>query len=207
MTNQNWLMFTAGAAVGAGAMALLDPGRGAYRRSLIRNQLVRASHKTADGLDALARDAANRARGVAAEAWSALRPEHVGTRKLEERVRAELGRVVSHPRAIAVSASDDGCVCLAGPILAEEADQLIAAVRSVRGVCDVEDSLERHESSENVPSLQGGRTRPGRRSALMQESWSPTTKALVCMASTALAAGLGYATMGPRTGEPTYTEA
>lgn len=207
MTNQNWLLFTTGAAVGAGVMALLDPGRGAYRRSLIRGQLVRASHKTADGLDALARDATNRARGIAAEARSVVRSEHVGTRKLVERVRAELGRVVSHPRAIEVIASDDGCVCLSGPILTEEADQLIAAVRAVRGVCDVEDRLDRHDSPEGVPPLQGGRTRPGRRSALLQESWSPTTKALVCMAGTALAAGLGYATMGSRPDESIYTEA
>lgn len=207
MTNQNWLLFTAGAAVGAGAMALLDPGRGAYRRSLIRDQLVRASHKSADGLDALARDAANRARGIAAEAWRAMRHESASTRKLEERVRAELGRVVSHPRAIDVTASDEGCVCLTGPILTGEADHLIAAVRSVRGVFDVEDRLERHDSPEGVPSLQGGRTRPGRRPALMQESWSPTTKALVCIASTALAAGLGYATMSTPAGEPTHTGA
>jgi hypothetical protein len=207
VTNQNWLLFITGASVGAGVMALLDPGRGAYRRSLIRGQLVRASHKTADGVDALARDAANRVRGIAAEARSVMRSDHVGTRKLVERVRAELGRVVSHPRALDVIASDDGCVCLAGPILTEEADRAIAAVRSVRGVCDVEDRLERHDLPEGVPSLQGGRTRRGRRSALLQESWSPTTKALVCMAGTALAAGLGYATTGSRPDEAIYTEA
>lgn len=207
MTNQNWLLFTTGAAVGAGVMALLDPGRGASRRSLIRDQLVRASHKTTDGLDALARDAANRARGLAAEARSAMRSEHVGARRLEARVRAELGRAVSHPRAIDVIASDDGCVCLSGPILSSEADGAIKAIRSVRGVCDVEDRLERHDTPESVPALQGGRARPGRRSMLLQESWSPTTKALVCIASTALAAGLGYATMGPSAGQHPYTAA
>ncbi len=207
MTNQNWLMFTTGAAVGAGVMALLDPGRGAYRRALIRDQIVRASHKTANGLDALSRDVANRARGAVAEAWTAMRPEHIGTRKLEERVRAELGRVVSHPRAIDVTASDDGCVCLSGPILSEETDQVIRAVRAVRGVCGVEDRLERHDTPEGVPTLQGGRTRPGRRSALMQDSWSPTTKAMVALAGTAIAAGLGYASMGSSAaGRPPYTE-
>ena len=111
MTNQNWLMFTSGAAVGAGVMALLDPGRGAYRRALIRDQIFRASHKTADGLDALSRDVGNRARGAVAEARNTMRPDHVDARKLEERVRAELGRVVSHPRAIDVMASDVGCIC------------------------------------------------------------------------------------------------
>jgi hypothetical protein len=206
VTNHHWMLFTAGAAVGAGVMCLLDPGRGAHRRSRVRDQVVRASHKTADGLDALSRDVANRARGVAAEAWSAMHGEQVGTRTLVERVRAELGRVVSHPRAIHVLATEDGCVCLSGPILSEEADQAVGAIQSVRGVCSVDDRLTRHDSEEGVPSLQGGRTRPGRRSALMQNSWSPTTKALVCIASTALAAGVGYATMGSLSDEATYTE-
>jgi hypothetical protein len=191
------VLFTTGAAIGASAMCLLDSGRGARRRALVRDQVVKATHKTADGLDALSRDVANRARGVAAEAWSAMQSDHVGTHKLVERVRAELGRVVSHPRAIHVIASDDGRVCVTGPILSGEADAAVAAIRSVRGVCDVEDRLERHETSEGVPSLQGGRVRPGRRSALMQDAWSPTTKALMCLAGTALAAGLGYATMAP----------
>jgi hypothetical protein len=207
VTNQNWMLFTTGAAVGAGVMALLDPGRGAYRRALVRDQIVKASHKTADGLDALSRDVANRARGVAAEARSAMHGEFVSSRKLVGRVRAELGRVVSHPRAIDVAASDDGCIFLAGPVLTEEADRLISAVRSVRGVCDVQDQLERYDTPEGVPSLQGGRTRPGRRSALLQDSWSPTTKALVCIASTALAAGIGYATLAPGTDEVIYREA
>ena len=207
MTNHNWMMFTAGAAVGAGVMCLLDPGRGARRRSLVRDQMMRATHKTADGLDALSRDVANRARGVAAEAWSAMHGGNVDTRTLVERVRAEIGRVVSHPRAIHVLASDDGGVCLSGPILSEEADQAVAAIQSVHGVSHVDDRLERHDSPEGVPSLQGGRTRTGRRSALMQDSWSPTTKALVCIASTALAAGLGYATMAPSSHDAVYTEA
>jgi hypothetical protein len=41
----------------------------------------------------------------------------------------------------------------------------------------------------------------------MQEAWSPTTKALVCIAGTALAAGLGYATMAPSSDEAIYTQA
>lgn len=207
MTNHNWIAFTTGAAVCAGVMAMLDPGRGAYRRALIRDQVVRTSHKAAEGLDALSRDVVNRARGVAAEAWSAMQDEPIGSRKLMERVRAELGRVVSHPRAIDVTANDDGCVCLSGPVLTDEADGLLSAVRSVRGVCDVQDRLERHNTDEGVPSLQGGRTRPGRRSALFQESWSPTTRALVCIASTALAAGIGYASLTNGRAESIYAEA
>jgi hypothetical protein len=195
VNNQNWMLLS-GAALGASAMYLLDPRTGARRRALIRDQMVRAGHKTGDALDALGRDAANRARGLAAETRGRLRGETSDARKLQERVRAELGRVVSHPSAIDVFVSADGCVCLTGPVLMEEADQAISAIQSVKGVGEVDDRLERHATADNIPSLQGGRTRPGRRSALMQSSWSPTTKALVCMGSTALALGLAYAAKG-----------
>ena len=207
MTNHHWMLFTTGAAVGAGMMFLLDPIGGGRRRALLRDQMVRATHKTGDGLDALGRDAYNRARGIVAETWGSLHRDDASGRRLEERVRAELGRVVSHPRAIDVAATDDGCVCLSGPILTEEADAALRAIQSVRGVCAVEDQLERHDTPENIPSLQGGRTRHGRRSALLQDSWSPTTKALVCIASTALAAGIGYATLAPAHDEPEYSNA
>jgi osmotically-inducible protein OsmY len=192
VNNQNWMLLS-GAALGASAMYLMDPRTGARRRALIRDQVVRATHKTGDALDALGRDAANRARGLAAETRNRMRSDSSDARKLQERVRAELGRVVSHPRAVDVYVSADGCVCLTGPVLMEEADAAISAIQSVKGVQEVDDRLERYASTEHVPSLQGGRTRPGRRSALMQASWSPTTRALVCLGSTALAVGLGYA--------------
>jgi hypothetical protein len=195
VNNHDWLMLTSGAALGAGLMYMLDPDRGTRRRALARDKAVRAAHKTSDAVEALGRDAANRAKGLAAEAVGALRHEQPDPVTLVERCRAELGRVVSHPRAIDVHASDDGRVYVNGPILADEADQAVNAISAVRGVSYVEDRLERHETAEGVPSLQGGRERPGRRSALTQTSWSPTTKALVCMASTALAAGVGYATL------------
>lgn len=196
MNNHNWMPLLTGAALGAGAMFLLDPTRGTRRRAVIRDKAVRAGHRGADALDALGRDVANRARGVMSETMASRRQEYVSAPRLIERVRAELGRVVSHPRAIDVQASDDGTVCLCGPILAEEADAAVKSIGRVRGVCGVEDQLERHDSAEGVPALQGGRARPGRRSAWMQRSWSPSTTALATLAGTALAAGLGYAALG-----------
>jgi hypothetical protein len=199
VNNQNWMPLLTGAAVGAGTMFLLDPGRGARRRAVIRDKAVHAGHKTSDALDALARDAYNRTRGIVAETLGKVRAQPVSGETLAERVRAELGRVVSHPRAIDVEANDEGDVCLCGPVLSEEADKAIEAVAKVRGVCCVEDQLERHATSEGVPSLQGGRMRPGRRMALMQRSWSPTTTALAALAGTAVAVGVGYAALAPRT--------
>lgn len=183
----------AGAAIGAGTMFLLDPDRGARRRALIRDKAARAANKTSDGLDALTRDVANRTRGAAATVRRRLDRSTPDGRTLIERVRAELGRVASHPRAIDVLTAHDGCVTLTGPILSSEADDALAAAFSTPGVRTVEDQLERHESPEGVPALQGGRLRTRRRRAFLQNSWSPTTKLLVCLTSTAVAAGVTYA--------------
>ncbi|HZB27741.1 MAG TPA: hypothetical protein VE282_04190, partial [Gemmatimonadales bacterium] len=95
-----------GMVLGAGAMYLLDPDRGARRRSLLRDQGVRVSHKIGDGLAATARDAKNRTVGAAAEIRSRFRQDQADDDVLHERVRSAIGRVVSHPGAITVTASD-----------------------------------------------------------------------------------------------------
>lgn len=184
----NWPL-AAAAAVGAGTMYLLDPNRGARRRALVRDKLTRTAHVTGEALETTARDAANRAQGVAAEIQGRVRRETVDDIRLAARVRSELGRVTSHPRAITVSATA-GRVRLSGPILSAEAERVLAAVRRVRGVSEIEDGLERHETGDNIPALQGGARPPGRRSQLLQDSWSPTARALVGLAGTAIAIGV-----------------
>ena|SRR5918993_2331092 len=202
--NANWPV-AAAAAFGAGTMFMLDPNRGARRRALVRDKLIRTAHVTGEGLETTARDAANRAQGIAAEVRGRWRGGNVDDIRLAARVRAELGRVTSHPRALSVTATD-GHVRVEGPILSNEAEQLLAAIRGVSGVSAVEDKLERHETAENVPALQGGRTRPGRRSQLLQDSWSPTARALMGLAGTAVAIGIVLAAQqsGERRVTPSY---
>jgi hypothetical protein len=120
-------------------------------------------------------------------------------RKLRDRVRAELGRVVSHPHAIDVSVLHDGCVSLSGPILSSEADTALAAVAGARGVQTVEDNLERHESPEGIPALQGARLWTGRRMGVVRSSWSRVTKLMVALTGTAVVAGVTYARRGSTT--------
>jgi uncharacterized membrane protein len=187
--------FASGAAAGAGLALLLDPQRGGRRRALMRDKIVRAAHKGADAVDTTVRDLSQRAQGVAAEARGRLRSEVVPDAVLEARVRAKLGRVVSHPRAIDVAARD-GCVTVEGPILAREAGKLLDVVRRTRGVCDVVDRLEVHERPDDIPSLQGGATRQGARSEVMQQNWAPTTRLLAGAAGGALIA------YGVRQGRP-----
>jgi hypothetical protein len=148
------LSFLAGAAIGAGLMFLLDPDRGHRRRALARDQVLSASRRAGDDLGAKARHLGNRARGLVASARARFQAEQVDDGIVEERVRAELGRVVSHPGPVAVQV-EHGVVTLTGPITLQEREGLIGAVRGVRGVRDVEDRLETHQSPAGVPELQG----------------------------------------------------
>ena len=162
-----------GAGLGAALAYMLDPNTGNRRRALVRDQLTRAGRKTRDGLDATARDVANRSRGVAAATRARLRSQHVDDDTLAERVRSKLGRASSHPRAIDVHV-EDGNVTLRGPILERETTDVLAAVSNVRGVRAVTNELETHHSSDNIPSLQGEGRLAGSRLTP-----SPTTQALL----------------------------
>lgn len=143
-----------GALFGAMAMFFLDPQRGARRRALMRDQMVSMANKTEDVVDARAEDIKNRAQDVVAEAKSRFKDEQLTDQVLTELVRAEMGRVNSHPGAIDVS-SNDGKVVLRGQILTKEVDALMSAVEALPGVKQVDNRLEVHEEAGNIPSLQG----------------------------------------------------
>lgn len=145
-----------GLGLGAALMYVLDPERGKRRRALVRDKAVRVASRTGERIEARSRDLRNRVRGVAAEAKSLTRPEAVDDAVLEERVRAEIGRVVKTPGAIEVSATG-GVVTLSGPVLASEVDDLLSAARGVRGVEDVVNAVGVYETPEDVPALQGAR--------------------------------------------------
>jgi hypothetical protein len=102
-------------------------------------------------------------------------------------VRSKLGRVVSHPHAIEVSAQN-GRITLAGPILTEEVPYLLACVNRVSGVNEVVNHLEPHAAADNHPSLQGGREREGSRFEFMQQNWSPAARFIAGAFGASLAA-------------------
>jgi uncharacterized membrane protein len=163
---------------GAGAMYVLDPDRGARRRSLIRDRIWHAGNKLGNGLSATTRDARNRAVGAAAGLRSRFQTDEAEDPVLSERVRSALGRVVSHPGAINVTAYD-GRVTLSGHVLARELDELLRQVRRVRGVRAVHNELEIHPTSNGIADLQGeGRARE-QRPELLQENWAPATRLLM----------------------------
>jgi osmotically-inducible protein OsmY len=176
----------AGVAVGAALSMLLDPVSGRRRRAHVRDKIGKVARRTRHGLDVAGRDMANRARGVAAEARRAVAGEEPGDRVLEERVRAELGRLVSHPGAIHVTA-DDGTVTLHGAVLASEESALTSGAASVPGVKGVVNMLSIHETPEGAPSLQARGARAMRRVDVLQANWAPATRLLFGSAGSALA--------------------
>lgn len=101
---------------GAAAMYLLDPDRGQRRRALMRDQLLSAASHLDDAIEATARDLIQRAQGLVAEARSTVSDEEVSDEILVNRIRAKMGRVVSHPGAIKVTA-EQGRVTLSGAVL------------------------------------------------------------------------------------------
>jgi len=174
-----------GGALGAFAMYLLDPASGRRRRARARDRFLHAARVVNEAGRVTARDTAHRAQGVLASASKLFQTEEVGDEVLIGRVRAALGRVVSHPHAIEVFV-DRGYVDLSGPVLADEARPLLGSVRDVPGVRGVSDHLTVHRDAQHISALQGGIPRQGERFELLQDSWSPAARLI----TGALGAGL-----------------
>jgi uncharacterized membrane protein len=130
-------IFLGGAAIGVALMYFLDPNTGRRRRARTRDQVVHAARVVNESARVTARDTVQRRQGAWAEAKRMFAHEEVADDALIGRVRAELGRLVSHPHAIEV-ASSGGHVTLIGPILSHEVRPLLRAVRRVGGVRAVE---------------------------------------------------------------------
>ena len=170
--------FARGVVLGAGLMYLMDPTRGGRRRARVRDKGSRAWRRSAQFMGKAGRDLRNRARGGFAEAVSRLKSSDAPDWVVEERVRAKLGRLVTHPHAVDVE-SVGGSVTLSGPILRQETSPLISAVGSIPGVVDVVSRLEEHETGEHIPALQ---SRPRRVEGPAWTSWPPSLQLLAAAA-------------------------
>ena len=189
MDNRALLM---GIGLGSALAYILDPNGGGRRRALLRDKLVHAGHVTSRALDATASDMASRTKGMVAATAGRFRERHVDDERLVERARARLGRASSHPRAIDIRA-EDGVLTLRGPCLASELPRLLGTMAAVRGVREVINGLDVHQTAENVPSLQGEGRLAGWGLDVLQSRWAPGTRALVGVGAVAAAgAALAY---------------
>lgn len=186
----NWGLILGSLGAGLALGYYFSPNQGGRRRADLRDQFVGAAHDLSNCMETTARDVRNRAVGLAATTSRKLRQEEVPDDRLVQRVRSALGRAVSHPRPILVSARD-GSVMLQGPILSAEVEGLLATVSGVPGVRGVDNRLTPYDHPGNISALQGGSARMNRYTRA-QENWSPTTRLLAGMAGTLLcAAGAG----------------
>lgn len=168
----------AAAGVGAAVEYVLDPDRGHARRARLRDKAVHAAVALNHGGRVLGRDMSGRGRGMAAGFRYLTASRHAADDVLHERVRAELGRYVSHPHSVGVDV-EDAVVSLTGAVLAGEDRRACRAVRRVPGVRSVRADWRVHSAATGVSELQGnGRPRVPT-IELMQQRWSPTARFLV----------------------------
>jgi uncharacterized membrane protein len=170
--------FPGGLLLGVGLMYFLDPVRGRKRRARINEAVIHAQRRERELLAKAARDARQRAHGLVERVTHPPAPD-APDQVIESRVRACLGRAVSHPGALDLVVHD-GRVILRGPVFTYEADHVVRSVRRVPGVREVVDRMERHETAGSISSLQGVGRRRQRR------VWSPTAQVAATGFGTAL---------------------
>ena len=184
--NGGWTKIVGGAALGAAAMFMLDPDKGKRRRALARDKATSVVADTRDLFGVARRDAAHRFDGLRARARRLFTDNPVpDDLQLIERVRARMGRLVSHPHAIQVGAYR-GRVTLSGPVLEYEVRRLLDAVRSIWGVSEVENRLVVYDSPESISSLQGGTEAREEESLHPHEHWPPAVRVAALAGGTLL---------------------
>ncbi len=182
------LTFPRGLFVGAALMYFFDPRRGRARRARLADLAAHTLRVERRLFSKAARDAAHRARGLVQRVTHIARPQRADDAVVEARVRARLGRVVSHPAAVQISVRR-GTLTLRGSVLTEEGDRAVRALRRVQGVFAVVDKITRHATAD-VPALRGKGRPPS-------EQWAPSMRA-AAVAGGATLALYGLASSGAR---------
>lgn len=167
-----------GFGLGAGLAYLTDEQQGARRRARLADQLVHWRTASDQFLHTAVLDLSQRSGGLGPTLRARLVSAPVSDTVLAARVRSQLGRYVSHPRAIRVTAHE-GLVMLEGPILRREHLELMPALAAVPGVTRLSDRLEVHDAPGRIPALQGGKPRLGGRPLVLRENWPPGVRLAV----------------------------
>jgi osmotically-inducible protein OsmY len=136
------LRITAAFAAGMAAMYCLDATLGRRRRAMLRDKVIRASHRASGFLVGQGKRIADRAKGIAAtgnlERISSREPQ--SDAQLRERVLSRLGHWVSHPAAIQVEV-ENRIVRLSGQVLLQELDGLLSRLKEMPGVRKIHNAL------------------------------------------------------------------
>lgn len=120
-------------AAGAGLMYVFDPIKGRSRRAVLRDKakhVIREAVKKAEGAR---NDAVNRVCGLMAETKARMCSAQPADDILVQRLRAKLGRIVTHPHEVSVAA-EHGVVTLSGILPVSEIRRTLEASKCIRGV-------------------------------------------------------------------------
>lgn len=132
-------------ALGAATMFIFDPVAGRRRRAVVRDKTTSAVRRTSKAaarrVSRASKYVSDHGQGAMAQAKSAFRSEDVTDEKVVARVRSEMGRVISNPSAVEVTA-DCGQVTLKGVVAPTEFDALLKCVYATPGVREVVNRLE-----------------------------------------------------------------
>jgi len=171
-------------ALGVGFAYVATPAGGRRRRARLRDSIAHSSHKLCAAAEKTSRDVSHRLTGVAARTLGRITSRITPSEQvLVARVRSRLGRLVSHPGAIEVTARDR-VVTVSGPVFDVELRHLLKEVRAVPGVTAVENRLEAHRHTESLPALHGaGPLRLGG-----SRNWTPAGRLVAGVAGIALVA-------------------
>ena len=147
-----------GMIIGAAIMYVFDEHRGAKRRAYARDKLVRAGHLLGRAINKRSRDLIHRLGGSLAELRSSIRDRsaEIPDEILVQRVRSQLGHVVSHPGLLEVSARE-GWVSVRGPVLRQELETIRKRLSKIRGVRDCHVELEPQAELDRVSGSRGAR--------------------------------------------------
>ncbi|MFN8419462.1 MAG: hypothetical protein U0528_09510 [Anaerolineae bacterium] len=150
-----------GVGIGMALMYLFDPQHGHRRRANLRDRLLGVRNEVGDQVTKLggkAEYAADRMRGVVAEAKNQIVHPPVEDSILVEHIRAHLGRLVALPGAVEVEVIG-GRVFLRGDVLASEVDPLLAHLQAMNGVRYITNELKTHQSVEEIVASRNGQPR------------------------------------------------
>ena len=75
-----------------------------------------------------------------------------------QRVRSEMGHVVTNASAISVMANNDGDITLTGRVLSSELDALLSTINKVPGVNQIINRLDAQDTPEAVAGGDAGTT-------------------------------------------------
>jgi uncharacterized membrane protein len=184
MTNRKgkrWMLL-GGVAAGAGAFYFLDREHGAERRAEFSRKTGRLAASFTDTAAKYISDSQHRFSGVVRQVWYGLHSSLPDDRVLEERIRSRMGRIVTHPPRIHVTASD-GVVTLWGTAPENEIGKLIHAVEAMPGVVEVLNHIEPRETP--VLSAKLNALQQARHETLL--NWSPATRMVAGAAGVAAA--------------------